>query len=107
MSSPDLSDEKMVTGRERVGELRSIRAVSAKTKHVACLGNETRQSEGLWGARRQKSSWDTSQRASSVLLRRLDFIPLPLKVIPLRFLKGNHLVSIEVTGSNLVESRRE
>lgn len=47
----------------------------------------------------RKVVWDTSQRASSVLLRNLDFIPLPLKVIPLKLLeKGNHLVSI-VAGS--------
>lgn len=62
-------------------------------------GTGQRQSEGCGGQGGRKVVRDTSQRASSVLLRNLDFIPLPLKVIPLKVLeKGNHLVSI-VTGS--------
>lgn len=62
-------------------------------------GTGPRQSEGVGAKEAEKVVRDTSQRASSVLLRNLDFIPLPLKVIPLKVLeKGNHLVSI-VTGS--------
>ena len=44
------------------------------------------------GKEGRKVVWDRSQRVSSVPLRNLDFIPLPLKVIPLNVLeKGNHL----------------
>lgn len=58
-----------------------------------CLENDTVTESGMWRGGGQKVVWDRSQRASSVLLRNLDFIPLPLKVIPLKVLgKGNPLL---------------
>lgn len=47
----------------------------------------------MGGKEGRRVVWVILQRAWSVLLRNLDFIPLPLKVIPLKVLeKGNHLL---------------
>lgn len=88
---------KMLTGGERVGELRE-RWGSQCQRHkrsVLCdvFGEWCSDRVRDGGAKEGREVvWDTSQRASSVLLRNLDFIPLPLKVIPLKVLeKGNHL----------------
>lgn len=48
----------------------------------------------MGGKEGRRVVWVILQRAWSVLLRNLDFIPLPLKVIPLKVLeKRNHLLS--------------